>query len=344
MRGSDMASNYPTLKDVSAEAGVSMALASVVLNGKKSRIKASEATRKKILDAAKKFGYEPNRNARALRMSRSFLIGVITYDISSSFIPKILTGIEQGFMHTNYSVLPISYHNSEEFAEALETLRKRKIDGLVMITTHFDGFPEELSMWNSVAKVFVGCTPQLENTSSVRADGFTVGKIAAEAFLKRGCRKFIHITHSVYCGNRSGWKETLKRAGIPGKDMIFFNTSLELEKSHKAVKALLLQEPDADCVFADSDITAAAVLKAAKEIGRKVPDDLQVIGTDDSMICQITAPPLSSIWQPKIQQGEAAAKLMLTLLNENKTGALVLPVHLEERESIKPLINEGDKQ
>lgn len=338
-----MASNYPTLKDVSAEAGVSMALASVVLNGKKSRIKASEATRKKILDAAKKFGYEPNRNARALRMSRSFLIGVMTHDISSSFIPQILTGIEQGFMHTNYSVLPISYHNSEEFAEALETLRKRKIDGLVMITTQFKGFPEELSMWNSVAKVFVGCAPQLDCTSSVRTDGFTVGKIAAEAFLKRGCRKFIYLTHSNiqdFCGNCRGWKETLKNAGIPEKDMIGVNTTLDLKESHKTVKVLLSENPDADCVFADSDIMAAAVLKAADELGRKVPDDLQVIGVDDSIICKITTPSLTSIWQPKIKQGEAAAKLMLDLLNENKTDALTLPVHLEERESIKQLKQE----
>ena len=93
-----MPSNYPTLKDVSAEAGVSMALASVVLNGKKGRIKASEDTRRKILEAAEKLGYEPDRNARALRMSRSFLIGVLAYDVSTSFVPEILTGIEKGFM------------------------------------------------------------------------------------------------------------------------------------------------------------------------------------------------------------------------------------------------------
>ena len=117
-----------------------MALASVVLNGKKSRIKASPETRKKIIDAAEKIGYEPNRNARALRMSRSFLIGVITYDISSSFIPQILTGIEQGFIHTNYSVLPTSYHSQEEFAESLETFRKRKVDGLIIITTGFSTY------------------------------------------------------------------------------------------------------------------------------------------------------------------------------------------------------------
>jgi DNA-binding LacI/PurR family transcriptional regulator len=70
-----MPSTYPTLKDISAEAGVSMALASVVLNGKKGRIKASEETRRKILEAAEKFGYEPDRNARALRMPENFCPG-----------------------------------------------------------------------------------------------------------------------------------------------------------------------------------------------------------------------------------------------------------------------------
>ncbi|MBO7327533.1 MAG: LacI family DNA-binding transcriptional regulator [Lentisphaeria bacterium] len=331
--------NYPTLKDVSAEAGVSMALASVVLNGKKSRIKASPETRKKIIDAAEKIGYEPNRNARALRMSRSFLIGVITYDISSSFIPQILTGIEQGFIHTNYSVLPTSYHSQEEFAESLETFRKRKVDGLIIITTGFSGFPENLTMWNRIPKVFIGCNPQLDCTSSVRADGFAVGKIAAEAFLKRGCRKFVYLTysptHKASSGNYSGWQATLKNAGIAEENMIIVKTTLELEKSHETIKETLLHNPDLDCVFADSDIMAAAVLKAAQELGRKVPDDLQVIGVDDSIICRITTPPLTSIWQPKTGQGEAAAKLMLNLINENKTEALVLPVHLNARESIK---------
>lgn len=140
-----MPSNYPTLKDISAEAGVSMALASVVLNGKKSRIKASPATREKILKAAEKFGYEPDRNARALRMSRSFLIGVLTSNISSSFVPNILVGIEKGIMHTNYSLLPVSFQEEKEIASCLEIFRRRKIDGLIIVFTEFREFPKESS-------------------------------------------------------------------------------------------------------------------------------------------------------------------------------------------------------
>ena len=332
-----MPSNYPTLKDVSAEAGVSMALASVVLNGKKSRIKASPATREKILKAAEKFGYEPDRNARALRMSRSFLIGVLAYDISSSFIPKIITGIEKGFMHTNYSVLPISFQNETELAGCLETFRRRKIDGLIIISTGFQGFPEELSMWNRIAKVFIGCDPQLECSSSVYADGIAVGALAAEALLKRGCRRFIYLTYSSNSRNFVGWNNALIASGIPEEARLTVRTVFDFDESLKKVTAVLGEHPEIDGVFADGDIMAAAVLKAAERLGRRVPEELQVIGVDDSPICLVTSPRLASVWQPKSGQGEAAAGLMLKLLKENKTGKIVLPVRLAVRESIKPL-------
>ena len=331
-----MAANYPTLKDVSAEAGVSMALASVVLNGKKSRIKASEATRKKILDAAKKFGYEPNRNARALRMSKSFLIGMLTYDISAAFVPQILMGLEKGFMHTEYSVLPLTFLTEEEFAECMEMFRKKKIDGLVMITTNFNGFPEELSLWNSIAKVFIGCAPQLENTGSVQADGDAVGRIAAEAFLARGGRKFLYLT---YHGdnNCKTWKETLIANGVAEEDCFYLQSQIDFEDCRKKFTEFYLQHPEIDCVMAASDIMAASVLSAAHELGVSVPEKLQVIGVDDTVISLTTTPQLSSIWQPKYAQGEEAAKLMINMLEKNKSDALVLPVHLEARGSIKPL-------
>ncbi|MBQ9786721.1 MAG: LacI family DNA-binding transcriptional regulator [Lentisphaeria bacterium] len=331
-----MPSNYPTLKDVSAEAGVSMALASVVLSGKKSRIKASAETRERILKAAEKFGYEPNRNARALRMNSSFLIGVLAYDISSSFIPQILSGIEKGFIHTNYSVLPMSFNTQEEFAECLETFRRRKVDGLIIITTSFQEFPEGLAMWNRIGKVFIGCHPHLDYTSSVSADAFAVGALAAKTFLKRKCKKFMYLTYSA-SNNINGWKKTLDDAGIPPGDRFTVYTKLDLELNLKIISDTLTAHPEIDCIFADSDIMAATVLRAAEQLGRKIPDDLQVIGVDDSIICQITSPKLTSIWQPKIEQGEAAAAAMLKLLKTNTGESLVLPIRLNDGKSIKPL-------
>ena len=329
-----MPSNYPTLKDISAEAGVSMALASVVLNGKKSRIKASPATREKILKAAEKFGYEPDRNARALRMSRSFLIGVLTSNISSSFVPNILVGIEKGIMHTNYSLLPVSFQEEKEIASCLEIFRRRKIDGLIIVFTEFREFPKESSMWNRIPKVFIGCSPSLACTSSVCADGFAVGALAADALLRRGCRKFLCLTYA-NCRNFIGWKKTLESAGIPEESCLVLRPGSNFDTALKKVSSVLKKHPEIDGVFAASDVIGAAVLKVAERLGRRVPEELQVIGVDDSTLCLATSPQLSSIWQPKDDQGEAAARLMLQLLKENKTEQLVLPVHLTERGSIR---------
>ena len=330
-----MPSNYPTLKDVSAEAGVSMALASVVLNGKKGRIKASEDTRRKILEAAEKLGYEPDRNARALRMSRSFLIGVLAYDVSTSFVPEILTGIEKGFMHTNYGVLLGSYCTETELTECLEMFRKLKVDGLIIISTEFKKFPDQLAMWNRVAKVFVGSASELPHSSSVCANREDVGILAAQALSAGNHRVYAHVAND-RSSNAAGYRRTLIEAGVAPENLITAYAKNYLDQALEAARELLREHPEVTGIFADSDILAAAVVKAAAETGRKIPEELEVIGVDDSMLCQLTTPTLSSIWQPKREQGEIAAELMLKLLKDDHTEQRVLPVKLIVRETLKP--------
>lgn len=334
-KGVKMPSNYPTLKDVSAEAGVSMALASVVLNGKKGRIKASEDTRRKILEAAEKLGYEPDRNARALRMSRSFLIGVLAYDVSTSFVPEILTGIEKGFMHTNYGVLLGSYCTETELTECLEMFRKLKVDGLIIISTEFKKFPDQLAMWNRVAKVFVGNLSELPFSSSVCASRKDVGIMAAQELLRRNRRCVAHLANE-RSSNHDGWQNALDQAGISAEKRLTVYSKNYLDQGLATARKLLRDHPEVTGIFADSDILAAAVVKAAAETGRKIPEELEVIGVDDSMLCQLTTPTLSSIWQPKREQGEIAAELMLKLLKDDHTEQRVLPVKLIVRETLKP--------
>lgn len=136
-------------------------------------------------------------------------------------------------------------------------------------------------------------------------------------------------------GISSAGKKTLESAGIPEESCLVLRTGSNFDTALKKVSSVLKKHPEIDGVFAASDVIGAAVLKAAERLGRRVPEELQVIGVDDSTLCLATSPQLSSIWQPKDDQGEAAARLMLQLLKENKTEQLVLPVHLTERGSIR---------
>ncbi|MBR2344711.1 MAG: LacI family DNA-binding transcriptional regulator [Lentisphaeria bacterium] len=323
--------SYPTLKDVSAAAGVSMALVSVVLNGKKSRIMASPATRERILKAAAELGYEPDRNARGLRMSRSFLIGVLAYEINSSFVPEIVTGIEQKLVHSNYNILLGSYHNEAELSERLEMFRKRKVDALIIICGAAGSVPELLAGFEAVPKVLVGTQLDIPNCACVFSDRRVIGQLAAQSLYERGHRRTGYLMN--YNCDGSGWLDAWRN--FPDADEpVTVECRNFFSEGEAAVRKLLTAHPEITAVFADSDILAAAAIKCAVAMGRRVPEDLAVLGTDDSSICQLTTPALSSIRQLKRERGNIAVEMVLDMLENKKCENVALPGELILRESL----------
>lgn len=327
--------SYPTLKEVSAKAGVSTALASVVLNGKKSRIMASAATRERILAAAAALGYEPDRNARGLRLSRSFLVGVLAYDISSSFVPEIITGIENTFLHTNYNILLGSYHNPGELHERLELFRKRKADALIVISPALRGIETELAGFSHTVKVLVGQKLDLPRSASVAADREAIGRLAARSLYERGHRHPAYLVN-VSCSH-AGWDDEWAARGVPKRDLVTVECRNFFSEGEAAATALLTAHPEVTAVFADSDILAAAAVKSALALGRRVPEDLAVLGTDDSDLCRMTTPTLSSIRQLKRERGEIAARMVLDLLEDRAAPDVMLSGELVARESLNPV-------
>lgn len=327
-----MVSPQITLKDVSQAAGVSSGLASVVLNGKSSRMKASEATRQKILEAAAQLGYVANQNARALRMSCSFLVGVLAYNISTSFVPEIISGIETGLLHTGYSVLLGSFHNDAELTERLEIFRKRKIDGCIVITMDNPTCHLVHRMLPRIPCTFVGCNPALSDCSSVNADGDSVGRLAAESLYAHSHGLFCHFGNSRRL--RASWESRLKALGVPPEHCLDAPCHNFFEEGVSVFRRFLVRHPDISGVFADGDILGAAALKVANMSGRRVPDDLAVVGVDDSGICSMLTPELSSIRQPRREQGERASQLLLAQLQGRPAQNLILPVELITRSSL----------
>ena len=321
-----------TLKDVSQAAGVSSGLASVVLNGKSSRMKASEATRQKILEAAAKLGYEANQNARALRMSCSFLVGVLAYNISTSFVPEIISGIEDGLLHTGYSVLLGSFRDDAELTERLEIFRKRKIDGCIIITMNSSTCRLVHRMLPRIPCVFVGCNPALADCSSVNADGDSVGRLAAESLYAHCSGTFCHFGNSQRL--RTAWQSRLTELGVPPEHCLDVPCRNFFEEGVNCFRQFLAQNTDVSSVFADGDILGAAVLKAANLVGRRVPGELAVIGVDDSNLCSMLSPELASIRQPRREQGETASRLLLAQLQGKPAQNLILPVELISRTSL----------
>ena len=192
-------------------------------------------------------------------------------------------------------------------------------------------------IWNRfrVPKVFIGMESSLPNSSSVFVDGVALGVSAARAFLLRGHRRFGYLCNSE--SNRQGFLTALQDAGIPQENIHLKQCRNFWEEGLNATRHLLSEHPEITALFADSDLLGAAALKIASEIGRRIPNDLAVIGVDDSPICRMITPELSSLHQPRSEQGTAAAQMLLDMCNGNEVknkvffGDLVIRRSLEEK-------------
>ena len=270
-----------------------------------------------------------NQNARGLRMSRSFLIGVLTYDVTSSFIPEILSGMESELLHTGYSLLLGTYENGRELRERLVQFRKRQIDGVVTICAD-EGLSRHVEeSCKDLPRVFVGCSPGGQG-ASVMGDGGSLARLAADAFYERGHRVFCHLGSI----SRPGWHERLEELGVPSSCRIEAHCRNTIEEGERATLRVLAEHPEITAIFADSDTFGATVIKAAFSMGRRVPEDLAVLGVDDTALCRLLTPELASIRQPRREQGELAARLMLEQFQGRPVQNHLLPVELIARQSL----------
>ncbi|MBQ9369272.1 MAG: LacI family DNA-binding transcriptional regulator [Victivallales bacterium] len=319
-----------TLKEVSEEAGVSTALASVVLNNKQGRIIASAETRERIKLVAKRLGYEPNRTARALRFSRSFLIGAIAYNIDTSFVPEILAGIESSCLNTSYNVIIASCDNSESFLIRLDNFRRHGIDGLILVGYNPDLFGCDIQTLYRGKVAFIGFPSIYADYSSVCVSAEKIGKLAGESLLAHGHREIGYLR----CIRDNGKLEGLLSAGVESAHCHLLEASNNFDSGVEVALEMLRTHPDITGVFADSDILGLAAMKAASLLGKSVPEELSVIGTDDSPFCRYSTPELSSIRQPRREQGQIATKLLMDLLDGKPPQNVVLDCEFIMRGSL----------
>lgn len=318
------------LKDVSERTGCSSALVSAVLNGHTGRIRASEAMRERIIEAANDLGYVPNRNARGLRMSRSFLIGALAANLSSSFVPEILAGIESRCLHTNYGVLLGDYNNDVELLERWASFQSRGVDGVICIGNPAS-FKKNILPCPSMKCVFVGGSVGDKTCGGIWVDRASLNQLAARAFAERGHRHIAYLTNysPTEC---NAWRNALLDLGIvPGPICTCHNF---FEAGIAVATEILQEHPELTACFADSDLLGRAVLIAARNCGKRVPEDLSVLGIDDSILCRISQPELASLRQPRREQGEKGAELLMQMLDGEPARDIVLQGELVCRASL----------
>ncbi|WP_313640049.1 LacI family DNA-binding transcriptional regulator [Paenibacillus sp.] len=321
-----------TIKDVAKIAGVSVATVSRVINESGY---VNIDTRKKVEAAIKEMNYTPNEVARSLYKRKSKLIGLLLPDITNPFFPQLARGIEDRMQEHGYRIIfGNSDENEDKELDYIQTFIQNNVIGMISSTN----FPESDVYSNlKIPVVFLDRTSN--DSPSVYADGRKGGRLAAQEIIARGSTKITVMqgpAHIKPAQDRfQGAIEVLDEIGITYQ--VIQTSSFSHTEAEQWAVELFDKYLDTDGVIASNDIVATAVIHEAHRLGKRVPQDLQIIGFDDIPLSSLLSPSLSTIRQPAHDMGREAASLLIKLIEQDKVEDKIiqLPVSFVERETTR---------
>ncbi|ASA24134.1 LacI family DNA-binding transcriptional regulator [Paenibacillus donghaensis] len=320
-----------TIHDVALKAGVSVTTVSRVLNN---RGYISESTRSKVYRIMEELNYHPNEIARSLLRKRSNIIGLIVPDVSHPFFAELANHVEYYAYQDGCKVLLCNSHlDPVKEKEYIEMLKRNMVDGIVM-----GSHTLQVDDYRNLHSPIVTIDRQIdEEIPYISSDNYRGGELATELLIAKGCKKIAHI-----CGNlelkllankrSSAFRDVMSRHDI---EYVIIQTDMNVfdhAQYGSIIERLLREHPDVDGIFATSDIIAAFALKGCIKAGKKVPEDIRIIGYDDIGAVSWFEPELSSIKQPISEIG----RLSVELIRKQRDGEPfirenILPVELMER-------------
>jgi len=327
-----------TIYDVAREAGVSMATVSRVVNGN-TNVKPS--TRKKVLKAIEDLGYRPNAVARGLASKKTTTIGVVLPDISSAFFAEMARGIEDIANMYHYNIiLSSSDQNVEREIQLIDNLLEKQVDGLLFLGDNLTEEHQQIFASTKVPIVLVGTIDPKHQLPSVRINLEQATFDAVDYLIKKGHKRIGLLTGSrkSFIGQvrYNGYVQALKDHQIPFDENLIVEIQPNYEAALKGTKTLLDLSERPTAIFAYNDEVAVGAIHAVQDEKLHVPDDIEVVGFDNTRIAQMVRPMLTTIVQPMYDLGAVSMRLLTKLINKEETHLdVVLPHRLEVRQSTK---------
>lgn len=303
-----------TIKEVAEAAGVSTQTVSRVLNN---RPDVAPETFERVQRIISDTGYAPNMHARSLTQGRSHIIGVVAYGLEYFGPSRVLTGIEQQAADMGYSISLNLIHQPEtdDVHELLNSLLGRQVDGVIWAIPEVSGnraWSHERSPDLPVPVTLVGGMAGQTSLPSIGIDNRAIGRLATEHLLAGGARRVGIVTGPLNWWEArerlEGWRETLDRHGIPVHHRPVVEGDWTAMSGELGLERLLEELPEIDAVFASNDQMALGILHGAHRVGRRVPDDLSVVGVDDIAESSHFWPSLTTVYQPLRDAGALAVQ------------------------------------
>lgn len=332
----------PTLDQVAARAGVGRGTVSRVVNGSP---QVSAEARAAVEKAIAELGYVPNRAARALVTQRTESVALAVSEpegrlFGEQFLAGVVRGISAVLGETPLHLSLAWASSPAELVRVGQQLTDQHVDGVLLLSLH-DADLLAAGLEERGLPTVLGGRPlsAAGRACFVDVDNAGGAGMAVEHLAGTGRRRVATIAGPLDLGagvdRLAGYRDAGRRAGLPADDRLIAHGDFSEESGVEAMRTLLDRVPDLDAVFAASDLMAAGALRVLRERGRRVPDDVAVVGFDDSAVARHTEPPLTSVRQPVVEMGRQMARLLLARIagEADALSQVVLDTHLVLRGS-----------
>jgi DNA-binding LacI/PurR family transcriptional regulator len=336
----------PTLDEVAARAGVGRGTVSRVVNGSP---QVSPRARARVEEAIAELGYVPNRAARALVTQRTDSVALVVSEsgerlFGEPFFASIVRGISSGLAATNLQLWLAMAQSPAERERVEHHLTAQHVDGVLLLSLHdADPLPTVLEE-RGLPTVLGGrparmLRPGAKPAYFVDVDNAGGARQAVEYLLHRGRHQVATIAGpqdmAVGVTRLAGYREAMAARGEPVEAELIEYGDFSEASGATAMCRLLERRPGLDAVFVASDLMAAGAIRALRDSGRRVPDDVAVVGFEDSSIAQQTAPPLTTVHQPVEEMGREMVRLLVARINKSEPvdPYVLLDTHMVARES-----------
>lgn len=329
-----------TIRDVASRAEVSIATVSRVVNSSRP---VHPDIRERVLKAIEELDYHPNYLARGLRQHNSSMIGLIIPDNSNPFYAELARAIEDAGFAAGYSVILCNSDLSEEKQQAyFDVLLSHKVDGVIFIDVR-NALPKAFERITSehIPLVLANSDMRLAAIDQILVDNYQGGYLAGQCLLRLNHRRIGCITlfqpHAYQSARIIGFRQALSEGNIELTEEDFAIGNGRYESGYKAMQELLQCRPDLTAIFVYNDLMALGAMNALHTQGKRVPEDLSIIGFDNIFYASAFEPALTTIAQPIMAIGqECIARLLARIQTPEKEPThITLPVELIERSSCR---------
>ena len=295
----------------------------------------SDATRRRVLELAGKCGYRPNLAGQMLRRKRTNIIGAILPMLTNSYFAELFLLLQDHLEKAGFVLHLSQVRNRTEFESALDSLRRINIGGLITLAEA----PElllELKAAGLPMAVY-GASHNIEGVCQVAPNHYAAGFEMTEYLISRGCR------HLVFAGRRhkeearcKGFEDACAKHKIVPEEILDFDSGemAAPENGWKMMSEFFSRKTPCDAVFAHNDEFALGVIRAAREHGIRVPDDLLVSGFDNISLSEYLSPSLTTVEQPKeLIASSLAGELIKSIADSTYSGRVDIACRIVKRQS-----------